>query len=145
MLVVLTILGFIGSLVLARGPQRSVGLEMRLLTEGVAQTLRVARTEAMARGRPVSVVFGGALPGKAGPSIAMDTGQASRLPLGVTLAVTSPGGLSGVPQVAILFRPNGSSTGGTVALAGSGQRGLILVDWLTGQVTIATQKSWPAA
>ena len=49
--VVLAILGFVGGLVLGRGPPRSAALELRAASATVAQTLKGARTRAIATNR----------------------------------------------------------------------------------------------
>ena len=120
-------MAIVGGLVLARGPQRSATLEMRQAAGLVAGTLRVARSRAIASNRPVPVRFD---PGAATLQIG---GLPPRsLPPGVALAVT--GAEAG--QV-IIFRPDGSSSGGAVQLGVAGRRAAIDVSWLTGRVAVA--------
>ncbi len=139
MLVVLVILGLVGGLVLARGPSRSAGLDMRLAGNAVSGALRLARTEAIARNAPVSVVFD-----TAAGTLRVGARPPRSLPPGVAMAVAAAAGAAGAAgaangvsgtQAAIGFLPDGSSTGGRVELAAGGRRVRISVEWLTGRVS----------
>ncbi len=131
MLVVLTVLGLLGALVLAYGPVHSTGLGMRLASDTVAQALRLARTQAMARNSMTMIVFD-----TAASEMRLNDGVARRLPVGLSVRVTTRADEIAGPRGAILFLPDGSSSGGQVELAGNGQRSAVVVNWLTGQVSI---------
>lgn len=122
MVVVLAILALSVSLVVARGPPRSAGLDTRTAAGTVALVLRGARAEAIARNRPVSVAV------DAAHGRLASEGRVTALPAGVGLAATVP---------AIAFSPDGSSSGGTVGVAGPGQRFAVAVSWLTGRVSVS--------
>lgn len=121
MMVVLSIMGLLGGLVLLRGPQRNAAVDMRQATSLVAGDFRVARSQAIARNRPVSVQFA-----SDGASLQVGDAALQRLPPGIRM-------VAGARQ--ILFRPDGSSTGGEVRLAGGARIAALTVNWLTGRVT----------
>ena len=123
MTVVLVILALVGGLVLTRAPTRGGTIDLRAATSLVAGTLRVARTRAIAANRPIPVRFD---PAEAALQIGAD--PLRRLPPGIRIAASGP---------AILFRPDGSSSGGAVDLAGHANTAHIAVSWLTGRVAIA--------
>lgn len=132
-IVVLAVLGMVGGMVLARGPARSAGLELRLAGNAVAQALRLARTEAIARNQPVPVVFD-----TAAATLRVGARAAQALPPGIAVAVVTAADESAGPRGAIRFLPDGSSTGGRVELASAGRRVQVGVDWVTGRVTAAS-------
>lgn len=123
MTVVLVILALVGGLVLTRAPTRGGTIDLRAATSLVAGTLRVARTRAIAANRPVPVRFD-----PADSVLQLGADPVRRLPPGIRIAAAEP---------AILFRPDGSSSGGTVDLAGRANTARIAVNWLTGRVAIA--------
>ncbi len=121
MLVVLAVLGLMVGLVVARGPMRSAGLDARMAANQLAGTLRAARSEAIARDRPVAV----AIDGGAGT---VRVGTAAPRAVGATL--------SGLARP-LVFLPDGSSAGAAVIVAAGAIRKRVTVDWLTGRVSIA--------
>jgi general secretion pathway protein H len=121
MLVVLVVIGLIAGLVIARGPQRSAGLDLRAATEAVTQELRRARTVAIAENREVSVAFDPAAHGVRAAGAALRV-----LPGAVAFAAAT-----------VRFAPDGSAAGGPIALAAAGRRVVIAVSWLTGRVSVA--------
>ena len=123
MIVVLVILALVGGLVLTRAPTRGGTPDLRAATSLVAGTLRVARTRAIAANRAVPVRFD---PQDAEVQLGAD--PVRRLPPGIRIAAADR---------AILFRPDGSSSGGSVDLAGRANTAHIAVSWLTGRVAIA--------
>lgn len=127
MIVVLAILGLIGGLVLGRGPPRSGALEMRKTAGEVAQTLRLARTRAIAGNRIVDVVFD-----VRERTMRVGGEQRRGFPAGVEMAVLSMEGVG----TSILFLPDGSSSGGRVELRSGGREAEVGVDWLTGRVSV---------
>lgn len=122
MVVVLAILALTLSLVLTRGPPRSAGLDVRASAALVAQTLRGARAAAVAGNQATAVTLD-----PAGNRVAAG-GRVTRLPADVSLSASGP---------AVSFAPDGSSSGGTVGLAGAGRRFAVAVNWLTGRVSVA--------
>lgn len=128
MIVVLAILALVGSLVMARGPQRSPTLELRGAASTIAGVLRAARTRAIVGNASVTVQF------DVRAGIVRSVGSAAHaVPAGTVMAVITMEGLG----TSILFLPNGSSSGGRIELASSGRvAGVanVTVDWLTGRV-----------
>ncbi len=117
MIVVLVVLGLALGLVMTHGPARSQRLELDATARRVIGALRLARSRAIADERTVVVAFG--------------TGG-YRLDGGVPVpwsADVSPAG-----DRAIMFTPDGGSSGGLVVLRGGDRRIAIGVDWLTGRV-----------
>ena len=123
MLVVLAILGLTVGLVLARGPMRSAGLEARSAASTIAGALRAARSQAIATDRPVTVLIDPA-------AHALRIGAAAPRRLASSVGFTGPAN-------GITFAPDGSSSGGRIALATGPMRMEVAVDWLTGRVSVA--------
>ena len=123
MTIVLVILALVAGLVLTRAPQRGGAVDLRSASSLIAGSLRVARSRAIASNRTVPVRF----------DPARDTLQVGgevqrRLPPGIRIAAGPT----------ILFRPDGSSSGGTVELAGHSRGARIGVNWLTGRVAVCS-------
>lgn len=134
LLVVLTVAALIVGLALPRLTGAGEKASLRTAAHQVAAALRDTRSLAMTRGRTESFVIdtaNGAF--RAGPVAA--PGQ---LPRGVQLAlVTVTADRESASQGRIQFFADGSSTGGGVLLANGKARGQVLVDWLTGRVSVA--------
>jgi general secretion pathway protein H len=122
MIVVLVILGLMVGLIVARGPLHSQRLDIEAAARGLAGALRVARGQAMAEHRPVVVI------------VAANAYRVDRAP---SHAVPTDVALSG--DAAIRFAPDGSSSGGLIAVQGGMTRVGIAVDWLTGRVRLTSQ------
>ena len=133
-IVVLVILGLAGGLVMARGSSRSAGLDLRLAGNAVSGALRLARTEAISRNTPVSVVFD-----QGTGTVRIGARPLLSLPAGVAMAVITTADSSAGAQAAISFLPDGSSTGGRVELAAGSRRVRVVVEWLTGRVAAEAQ------
>lgn len=131
-LVVVAILGLLVTLTLTRGPLRSASLELRLASDSVAQTLRMARARAMASNAPTAIVFD-----TAAFVLRLNDGTTRRMPPGTAVTVTTNAGSVAGPLGEIWFRPDGSSNGGEVALSQGRLRAKVGVNWLTGQVSVA--------
>jgi general secretion pathway protein H len=95
----------------------------------IAATLAEARAEAVRTAEPVAVAFdieGGAY----GLGAAREA-----LPEGVALAVETAAEAALAPdRPAILFLPDGSSTGGRVVVEAGGRASALTVRWLTGAI-----------
>jgi general secretion pathway protein H len=132
MLVVLVILGLTVALIVSRGPARSTGFDLRATAGDIAQQLRLARSEAIAADRITRFTVDPAdrryeTNGVAGPL----------LPPELALAMTTATGGAPRPLSAITFAPDGSSSGGRVVLVAGARALAVVVDWLTGRVSIA--------
>jgi general secretion pathway protein H len=131
-LAVLTVLGLMLGLLITRGPMRNSTVETRSFTSGFAEALRLTRSEAIARNRPVA--------------FSVDT--LNRIYRPVTAPVVSiPADInlrlspisarqSEAGHAWITFKPDGSSTGARVDIIGRTRRMRIEVDWLTGRVAV---------
>ena len=130
--VVLAVLALAAGMFALRGPPRSRALEIRAAAAEVAQALRLARSQAIARNASVRLVLD---PGRSAWRL---DGTAERaLPPGIALAARTAVAESAGRLNAIRFAPDGSSTGGSIELS-DGRRTMRLgVDWLTGRVSLA--------
>lgn len=129
---VLVILALTTAIVATRGPARDSGFDLNTAAENVAAQLRLTRAEAIATDRMTTFSFE---PGRRRYNVNGRTGPV--LPPEVTLAMeTATGGISR-PIRAISFSPDGSSSGGQVLLLAHGHRRSVVVNWLTGGVSIA--------
>ena len=129
MLVVLAVLGLSVGLIAGRGPWRSPALDSRAAAGQLAQGLRLARAQAIARNRQVVLLVD-----TTRGSFRVGDGPPQLLPRGLALAVTTVAGQE-LPG-SIAFLPDGSSTGGRIGLAAGAARTWVGVDWLTGRVSI---------
>src|SRR3954451_14647632 len=116
MIVVLAIVGLIAGVVLMRQPWTSAGFEREATQRALAETLRLARSRAIAQSRNVSVVTGAA-------GFSVDGSPIRTLPAHETLSASQ-----------IVFLPDGGSSGGTIILASKRKRIALTVNWLTGRV-----------
>jgi general secretion pathway protein H len=130
-LVVIVILGLTAALVVARGPARSAGLEARAAASEVVETLRLARSQAIATDGPAVVMLD-----LAAHRLTLDGAPRAPLPAWLPLAARMADGTE-PRRVVFDFAPDGSATGGAIVLGASGRRFLVTVDWLTGRVDIA--------
>jgi general secretion pathway protein H len=134
LLVVLAIIGvmllFIPGFVLRSQP----GLDVEAAARGIADALREARSEAVVRNRD--------------QLFALDVEQrlfragAGRRPVRLDRGIevsfqTARSELMSESIGQIRFFPDGSSTGGRIALARDGRETTVTVDWLTGAVSVA--------
>lgn len=131
-LVVLVILGLTIALIVDRGPARSTGFDLRATAGDIAQQLRLARSAAIATDRTTSFTLDAAdrryeAAGKVGPV----------LPPEVTLSLTTATGGRPRPVSAIRFAADGSSSGGYVEVVAGHHAMQVVVDWLTGRVSVA--------
>ena len=132
-LVVLAVVGLVLGIIGLRGPARSPALDLREAADAVSRTLRLARSRAIASNATVGVTFD-----VGGPALRMDDTRAVALPAGVLLTVTATFDNTAGPRLAaIRFAPDGSSSGGAVALRQNGRRLQVGVDWLSGRVSVS--------
>jgi general secretion pathway protein H len=119
-LVVLVILGLALSIVAGFAPTGRSALDLAAASDTLTNTLRLARAQAITRQQPVllTLVAGG-------HGYAVD-GAARALPNDVNASMD---------RTAIRFTPDGSSSGGTIRLAGGKHVRWLRVEWLTGRVS----------
>jgi general secretion pathway protein H len=130
-LVVLVVLGLLIGIVVTRGPQRSVTLDVRAAAQTIAANLRAARAEAIAHNRDTVFVLD-----VAQHNFRIGSGPVSQLSPNIALAMLTVAGATGQTMGVMRFSPDGSSTGGRIALSEGTKRVQVLVDWLTGRVSI---------
>ena len=127
------ILGFALVLVAGYKPPWSSGLGLKGTAFELASGLRLARSEAIASNRPVTFDLD-----MTGHRYRVGTGAERRLPADLSIELlTIVGEKRGATGGDIRFNPDGSSTGGRIALAAGNRRMAVGVDWLTGRVSVA--------
>lgn len=132
-IVTLAILGFALVLVAGYKPPWSSGLGLKGTASELASGLRLARSEAIAGNRSVAFDLD-----VTGHVYRVGAGTARRLPANLSIELlTITGEHRGGSVGDIRFNPDGSSTGGRIALADGKQRVAVGVDWLTGRVSVA--------
>jgi general secretion pathway protein H len=132
-IVTLAILGLALVLVVGFKPPWSSGLGLKGTATELASGLRLARSEAIASNRPVALDLD-----PVGHRYRVGTGAVRPLPPNLSIELlTIVGERQGAGVGDIRFNPDGSSTGGRIALADGQRRMAVGVDWLTGRVTVA--------
>lgn len=133
LLATLAILGFALVLVAGYKAPWSSALGLEGTAADLASGLRLARSEAIASNRPVAFALD-----LAGHRYRVGDGAPRRLPADLSIELLT---ITGEQRAAtagdIRFNPDGSSTGGRIALVDGRRRVAVGVDWLTGRVTIA--------
>jgi len=130
-LAVLAVLGLALTLISARGPARSPGVELRAAAAAIADTLRLTRARAIATNRPRQVMIDADA-----HLVILSDGTARHIPDGLALTLHSLAGPAS-PRLAIGFAPDGSSTGGTVEIAAGAAQIRITAAWLSGRISMA--------
>ncbi len=106
--------------------------EHRAVTRQVAQMLRMARAEAVARRIDVPVRFD-----LAANTISLQAHKTLRLPEGITIELTTTEAEKLDEQrAAVRFYPDGGSSGGRVTLRAGERAYRVDIDWLTGRIAI---------
>jgi general secretion pathway protein H len=140
MLVVLAVAALIVSLVMPRLTGAQERAALRTAAHELAAGLRSTRSRAMTRSH--SEVF--VLDTRTGAFRAGTRAGVERIPGGIGVALTTVAqDQDGGSQGGITFFADGSSTGGGIALTSGKDRNTVLVDWLTGRVSIAEASGAP--
>jgi general secretion pathway protein H len=132
MLVVIAIIALIGAFVLPQFSGAQAKADMSSAARRLAAGLRTTRSLAMAHGRSEAFtvdVAHGLYRAGAGAAQAIDKH------VGVTLVTASQETIDAA-EGNIRFYADGSSTGGGIGLRAGTRSTLVLVDWLTGRVSI---------
>ena len=134
MIVVLVVLSLVMTVLIGRGPMRSRSVVAAGTAREIAETLRVARSAAIATDRTIVVSVD-----TRGHTYSAGTGGAHTVPSDVTLAVRGADGRlqSRTGRFDIQFRPDGSASGGSIAVADGARTLRVSVDWITGLVSLA--------
>jgi general secretion pathway protein H len=131
--VVLAILGLALAIIAGFKPPWSSGLGLRGTAAELASQLRLARSEAIVRNRPVMFDID-----VASHRYKVGAGNVHSLPTNLVIELTTIAGESrGGTTGDIRFNPDGSSTGGRISLADGQRRLAVGVEWLTGRVSVA--------
>jgi general secretion pathway protein H len=133
LIVVLAILGLALVLIIGYRAPWSTALGLKGTAAELASGLRLARSQAIAGNRPVSLDLD-----LAAHRYRVGDGPPQALPPQLSIELlTIAGENSGRTRGDIRFNPDGSSTGGRISLAEGGRHIAVGVDWLTGRVTVA--------
>jgi general secretion pathway protein H len=132
-IVTLAILGLALALVAGYKPPWSSGLALKGIAGELASGLRLARSQAIASNRSVSLDLD-----LIGHRYRIGTAAIRQLPSNLSIELLTIAGERQAPNTGdIRFNPDGSSTGGRITLADGQRRMAVGVDWLTGRVSVA--------
>jgi general secretion pathway protein H len=132
-IVTLAILGLALVIVAGFKPPWSSGLSLKGTAAELAAGLRLARSEAILRNRPVAFDLD-----IVGHRYRIEQGSERRLPANLAIELLTIAGEARGPAAGdIRFNPDGSSTGGRIVLAAGQQRIAVGVEWLTGRISVA--------
>ncbi len=134
LIVAISIAGLMMTLILLQGRPRSAGLEENGTASELAGALREARGEAIARNKPVALTLD-----IASRQWKIDGQPAHSLPKQFRLSVLTVKGETRGDRAAIVFEPDGSSTGGQVEFNDGIRKFAVNIDWLTGNVRVTKQ------
>jgi general secretion pathway protein H len=139
LIVALAIMAFLAALTLPSTSRRPGALEVAAAARELASTLRYARSRAVAFNRPTEVII------DARRGLYQSTEATPRaVAQGLQLAFETPQEQrSARGQAKIRFFPDGSSTGGRIALSAQGLRYDVWVRWLDGRVAIQGERGVP--
>lgn len=126
LMVALTILALAMSVVSISASRRSPSFEIQRLSGETASLLREARLAAQTTGRPARVAFDAEA-----REIRHGNSSAVTVPEGIVADMTSAA--SAGPS-AILFFPDGSSSGGALTFSSADRLETVRVDWLTSRI-----------
>ena len=130
-LVVLVVLALAGAVIVLRGPARPRGVDLHATALGIAETLRLARAQAIAGNQPAQVVIDAET-----HRLHAASGAIRALPADIALGFAGLAGAVPSPRLVIRFAPDGSSSGGAIDLAAGGRVLRVRAAWLTGQVSV---------
>ena len=132
LMVTLAIAALLFVMVMPSGGHRSAAVLLRGSARDVASALRLTRSRAVVANRQAEFALDLA-------HLAYAPAGAAPVPLPRGIAVTlltSEDEVVSATVGAIRFFPDGSSSGGDVILSAGGERYEVLVDWLTGGVSV---------
>jgi len=128
MLVVIAIMGLTAVLILSHGAPRSAGARETAAASEIVQSLRLARSRAIADGAPSTVVIDTAT-----HTLLLDGLAPKPLPPEIPLSL-DPGDGHGRTLAQFRFAPDGSAQSGVIVLGLPPKRIRIAVQWLSGAV-----------
>jgi general secretion pathway protein H len=134
LLIAISIAGLYIWFVLAHGRPRSAGLDENAVSSELAGALREARAQAIVENRPVALTLD-----IVNHRWKIDGQPAHVVPQQFHLAVLTVQGETRGDRAAILFEPDGSSTGGQVEFDDGIRKFKVDIDWLTGNVRVTKE------
>jgi general secretion pathway protein H len=138
LLEIIAVLLVIAAMVAIARPQLSSGVsaaQHRAVAREVAQMLRYARTEAVAKRSDIAVDFDLEQRTLQIPNTALK--RVAKIPEGIEInLVTTAAETKNEKQASVRFYPDGGATGGRVTLKLRERSFLVDIDWLTGRVSI---------
>lgn len=132
LLVVLALIAFFASISVVIGSRSTERAELKRDVSLFAVTARRARAEAVSLGEPIDLII------DAGART-YEAGAAGRGTLNggrIAEFVTARELMSEASRGVIRFYPDGSTSGGRVVIIGDSARNTIIIDWLTGAVSL---------
>jgi general secretion pathway protein H len=136
MLVVVAILGLMTTLILSNGFKVSAAVHARAAAQSISGALREARSQAVSGNRPVFFAID-----LVNRWYRLGQRPPENLPNDLQLSLLTNEDLLASEQLGrIRFDPDGGSSGGRITISGGGQIWMVGVDWLSGHVSIQTQK-----
>lgn len=112
----------------------SAGFRFDSAMQDLALSLREANARALRSGREIAVAID-----VDGRRYQLQEDQPVALPDGAGVRVISGGQvMNAARQPVIIFYPNGGSSGGSITLTEQDRRATVSVDWLTGEVGVAS-------
>jgi general secretion pathway protein H len=138
LLVVLTIMAMLLVVVLPVFSSKPKSVQLAAAAADVVTALRLTRSQAILQNRTTRFLVDPA----AGTFAASIAGHIGRVPPGVALTLFTGADQVVSPSIgALTFYPDGSSSGGSVAMTAGGLRYTVLVNWLSGNVSMASQSA----
>lgn len=134
LLIAISIAGLMVALIALHGRPRSAGLEENGTASELAGGLREARARAIVQNRPVSLMLD-----IANRQWKIDNQPPHKVPPQFRMAVLTVQGEARGNLAAIVFEPDGSSTGGQVGFDDGIRKFSVNVDWLTGMVRVTKE------
>ena len=134
LVVAITIAGLFITLIAIHGRPRSAGLEENGTASELASGLREARAQAIVQNRPVSLMLD-----IVNHQWKIDNQPFHKVPPQFHMAVLTVQGEARGNLAAIVFEPDGSSTGGQVAFDDGLRKFSVNVDWLTGMTRVTKE------
>lgn len=132
LLVVLALIAFFASISLVIGSRSSERAALKRDVSLFATTARRARAEALSLGAPLDLIIdAGARTYDAGAA-----GRGSLTSGRIAELVTARELMSETSRGVIRFYPDGSTSGGRVVIIGDSARNTIVIDWLSGGVSL---------
>jgi len=134
LIVAITIAGLFITLIAIHGRPRSAALEENGTASELAGGLREARARAIVQNRPVSLMLD-----IANHQWKIDSQPFRKVPPQFHMDVLTVQGEARGNLAAIVFEPDGSSTGGQIAFSDGLRKFSVNVDWLTGMVRVTKE------